>query len=289
MGDELFTIVMPQYREQPFPWAYWPHPPRSLSVYRWPVPRTILILIAVAAIIYIALCLALFLAQRSFIYFPQPKSTSASDMLTLKVDRERIVVATRPGSGPDAVIYFGGNAEDVSRSLPTLADAFPRHSLYAMNYRGYGGSTGKPSETALIADALVLFDRVRIDHPRVTVIGRSLGSGVAVHIASERPVERLILVTPYDSLLRIAATQFRFFPLSWLMLDKFESWRYAPKVTAPTLLIAAQNDEVIPFTSTEALYGHLPQPLATLTIIPDVSHNTISESPEYIPLLRATP
>jgi pimeloyl-ACP methyl ester carboxylesterase len=253
------------------------------------VPRTILILIAAAAIIYLALCLALFLAQRSFIYFPQPNSASASDTLTLNVDGERIVVATRPGDGPDAVIYFGGNAEDVSRSLPTLADAFPRRSVYAMNYRSYGGSTGKPSESALIADALVLLDRVRIDHPRVTVIGRSLGSGVAVHIASERPVARLILVTPYDSLLSIAATQFRFFPLSWLMLDKFESWRYAPRVTAPTLLIAAQNDEVIPFTSTEALYGHLPQSLATLTIIRDVSHNTISESREYIPLLRTTP
>ncbi len=231
----------------------------------------------------------LFLAQRSFIYFPQPKSASANDALTLNVDGERIVVSTRPSTGPDAVIYFGGNAEDVSRSLPTLVDAFPERSVYAMNYRGYGGSTGKPSETALIADALVLFDRVHADHPHVTVIGRSLGSGVAIRIASERPVERLILVTPYDSLLKVAATQFRYFPLSWLMLDKFESWRYAPKVTAPTQLIAAQNDEIIPLASTEALYQHLPQSLAKLTIIPNVSHNTISESPEYIPLLRKTP
>jgi uncharacterized protein len=78
------------------------------------------------------------------------------------------------------------------------------------------------------------------------VIGRSLGSGVAIHVASERRVERLLLVTPYDSLLKIAAGQFRYFPLTWLMLDKFESWRYAPKVTAPTQLIAAQYDEVIP-------------------------------------------
>jgi hypothetical protein len=250
------------------------------------VPRTILILTASAAVIYLALCLVLFLAQRSFIYFPQPKSVSANNTLTLNVDGERIVVSTHPSTGPEAVIYFGGNAEEVSRSLPTLADAFPERSLYAMNYRGYGGSTGKPSETALIADALLLFDRVHTDHPRVTVIGRSLGSGVAIHIASERPVERLLLVTPYDSLLNVAATQFRYFPLSWLMLDKFESWRYAPKVTAPTQLIAAQNDEVIPFTSTEALFKHLPQSLAKLTIIPGVSHNSISESPEYVPLLR---
>jgi len=253
-----------------------------------PLPRTILILTAIAGVIYFALCLVLFLAQRSFIYFPQSKSASDNNRFTLNVDGERIVVSTRPGTGADAVIYFGGNAEDVSRSLPTLIDAFPERFLYAMNYRGYGGSTGKPSETALIADALALFERVQADHTHVIVIGRSLGSGVAIHIASERPVERLILVTPYDSLLRIAATQFRYFPLSWLMLDKFESWRYAPAVTAPTQLIAAQNDEIIPLASTEALYKQLPQSLANLTIIPGVSHNTVSESHEYIPLLRKT-
>jgi pimeloyl-ACP methyl ester carboxylesterase len=253
------------------------------------VPRTILIVTAIAAVIYLALCLVLFLAQRSIIYFPQPKSASANNTLSLSVDGERIVVSTRPSAGTDAVIYFGGNAEDVSRSLPTLVDAFPERSLFAMNYRGYGGSTGKPSETALIADALVLFDRVHADHPHVVVIGRSLGSGVAIHIASVRPVERLVLVTPYDSLLNVAATQFRYFPLSWLMLDKFESWRYAPTVTAPTQLIAAQNDEIIPLASTAALYKRLPQSLAKLTIIDGVSHNSISESPEYVSLLRRTP
>jgi uncharacterized protein len=253
------------------------------------MPRTILVLAVIAALIYAALCLALFLAQRSFIYFPQPKTTSDnSTTLTLNVDGERIVIATRARESSHAVIYFGGNAEDVSRSLPTLADAFPERSLFAMNYRGYGGSTGKPSEIALIADALALFDRVHVDHPHIIVIGRSLGSGVAIHIASERPVERLVLVTPYDSLAEIAASQFRYFPLSWLMLDKFESWRYAPKVTASTQLIAAQNDEVIPLASTEALYKHLPQSLATLTVISGVGHNTISESPDYIRLLRGS-
>ncbi|HEY0749358.1 MAG TPA: alpha/beta fold hydrolase [Steroidobacteraceae bacterium] len=253
------------------------------------MPRAILILAAIAAFIYIALCLALFLAQRSFIYYPQPKPASNnSPILTLNVDGERVLVSTRP-AGSDAVIYFGGNAEDVSQSLPTLADAFPDRSLYAMNYRGYGGSTGKPSEAALTADALALFDRVHLDHPRIIVIGRSLGSGVAIHIASMRVVERLVLITPYDSLSTIAASQFGFFPLRWLMIDKFESWRYAPKVTAPTQLIAAQNDEVIPMSSTAALYKHFPQSLATLTTIRGVGHNTISESPDYIPLLRKAP
>jgi pimeloyl-ACP methyl ester carboxylesterase len=253
------------------------------------VARVILIVLAIAAFIYAALCLALFLGQRSFLYYPQAKSVTDDNTLTLNIDGERVLVTTRPRPGSEAVIYFGGNAEDVSHSLPTLADAFPDRSLYAMNYRGYGGSSGKPSETALIADALALFDRVHADHLHIVVIGRSLGSGIAVHIASERPVERLVLITPYDSLLNVAATQFRYFPLHWLMLDKFESWRYAPKVKAPAQLIAAQNDEVIPAASTTALYGHFPQSQATLTVIPGVSHNTISESPDYVPLLRGIP
>ena len=251
--------------------------------------RTILIAAAIAGFIYLALCLSLFLAQRSFIYFPQPKSISDHfPTLTLNTGGERILVSTVLDQGPDAVIYFGGNAEDVSHSLPTLGEAFPARSLYAMNYRGYGGSTGKPSETALVTDALALFDRVHAEHSHITIIGRSLGSGVATHVASERPIERLVLITPYDSLLTVAAGQFGFFPLRWLMLDKFESWRYAPKVTAPTQLIAAQNDEVIPSASTEALYKHFAQSLATLTVIPAVGHNNISESPQYIPAMRGT-
>ena len=254
------------------------------------MPRAILILAATAAFVYIALCLALFLAQRSFIYYPHSRSATAGNTtLTLSVDNARILVDTRPYSGSDAVIYFGGNAEDVSRSLPMLADAFPRRSLYALNYRGYGGSTGKPSETALIADALVLFDRVQMDRPHIIVIGRSLGSGVAVHVASERPVERLVLVTPYDSLAEIAASQFPYFPIRWLLLDKFESWRFAPRVSAPTRLIAAQDDEIIPLASTESLYKRFPPSLATMTVIRGVGHNSISESPEYLPALRGTP
>jgi pimeloyl-ACP methyl ester carboxylesterase len=251
------------------------------------VPRTILMLAGFAALIYVALCLALFLAQRSFIYFPQPKAASDnSPALVLSVEGERILVNVRQRPGTQAVIYFGGNAEAVSYSLPTLAEAFPDRSVFAMNYRGYGGSTGKPSEATLIGDALALFDRVHAEHSQIIVIGRSLGSGVAVHVASERPAERLVLITPYDSLITIAAGQFGFFPLRRLMLDKFESWRYAAKITIPTRLIAAQNDEVIPLSSTEALYKHFPPSLASLTVIPAVGHNTLSESPEYIRLLR---
>jgi hypothetical protein len=252
------------------------------------VLRAILILAAIAAFIYAGLCLALFLAQRSFLYYPQPRPARNGSSFVLDAGGEKVLISTRP-AGSDAVIYFGGNAEDVSQSLPTLAAAFPDRSLFAMNYRGYGGSTGQPSEAALVADALALFDRVHRDHPRIILIGRSLGSGVAVHLASERRIDRLTLVTPYDSIQNLAAAQFPFFPVRWLLTDKFESWRYAQKVTVPTHLIAAQNDEVIPAARTNALCAYFPPAIATLTTIPNVGHNDISESPQYIQSLKQTP
>jgi pimeloyl-ACP methyl ester carboxylesterase len=247
--------------------------------------RAVAIMAAIASVLYAVACMVLFLAQRSLIYLPTPRPRVAADTLTLTVNDERIIVSTRVRPAADAVIYFGGNAEDVSAGLPTLEQAFPEASLYALHYPGYGGSTGKPSEAALLAAAFALFDRVHADHASITVIGRSLGSGVAVHLASRLPVARLILVTPYDSLEQIAARQFPLFPIHWLMLDKFESWRYAPHVSAPTLLIAAEHDEVIPLQSTAALRAHFNVGISTLTIVKGVGHNSISDSPDYIPLL----
>lgn len=255
------------------------------------MPRTMLTLAATAALIYLALCAALFIFQRSLIYFPQPRSLGpGTSMFTLPVDGAELVITARPlqGSTPvkGALIYFGGNAEDVSYSLPGLASAFPDHAVYLMHYRGYGGSTGTPSEAALIADALALFDKVHAEHKNVVVVGRSLGSGVAVQLASQRLVARLVLVTPYDSIQEIAARQFPYFPVRWLLQDKFESSKLAPQVTAPTLVIAAEHDEVIPRASTDALFNSFRTGVAVFTVLARTGHNTISDSPEYLPLLK---
>jgi len=247
------------------------------------------ILAAIAAVMYLGCCAVLFAVQRSLIYAPQRRAYADADTtLSMAVDGEHVLVSTRSGSGADAVIYFGGNAEDVAQTVPTLQRAFPDSAIFALHYRGYNGSSGTPSESALIADGLALWDLVHAKYPHIVMIGRSLGSGVAIHVASLRTVDRLVLVTPYDSLQTIAAQRFSWFPVRWLLLDKFESWRYAPHVTAPTLLLAAEYDEVIPRASTESLYEHLPRKLATLIVVPDAGHNTISDTTEYVQLLRGT-
>ncbi|WP_456022585.1 alpha/beta hydrolase [Pseudomonas protegens] len=245
--------------------------------------RTLMSLVALIVAVYLVLCAALFFFQRSLIYFPQPNAvTNADSQLTLSMPDAQVSVITRERVGPRALIYFGGNAEDVSRNLPEFAEAFPEHAVYLLNYRGFGGSGGSPSEEAIAEDALVLFDQVYASHPQVSLIGRSLGSGVAVRLASQRPVQNLILVTPYNSLEEIAARQYPWVPVKWLLKDRFESGKYAANIRVPTLLLAASDDEVIPRASTQRLLENFPQGVALLRVVPDSGHNSISDRAQYL-------
>jgi hypothetical protein len=249
--------------------------------------RLTLIMISVFVLGYLGICAILFTFQRSLIYFPQPRSTASSTtILTLPSAAEQVLVSARLRDGPKALIYFGGNSEDVSANMSTFSAEFPDHAIYLMHYRGYGGSSGTPSEEALITDGLALFDEANSRHQEVLVIGRSLGSGIAVHVASLRPAARLVLVTPFDSLQEIAASQFPFFPVRWLIWDKYESWRYAPAVKAPTLIIAAENDEVIPRASSELLHSRFANGISSLKVLPATNHNSITSSPAYLSLLK---
>lgn len=240
-------------------------------------------LVALIVALYLALCAALFVFQRSLIYFPRPAAVEAADArLKLSMPDADVWVTTRARDGPRAVIYFGGNAEDVSRNLPGFAEAFPDDALYFLHYRGFGGSGGSPSEEAIAKDALALFDQVYASHPQIAVVGRSLGSGVAVRLASQRPVQQLILVTPYNSLEEIAEQHYPWLPVKWLLRDRFESGRYAAHIRVPTLLLAASDDEVIARASTERLLDSFPKGVAVLKVVPDSGHNSISERREYL-------
>lgn len=251
--------------------------------------RTSLSVLGTCALAYLALCVYLFAVQRSMIYYPQPRYLgSAAPTLTLPSTEGDVLATTWNHDGPNAVLYFGGNAEDTSLNLPDFARTFPDHALYLLHYRGYGGSAGKPTEAALVADALALFDTVHSRHRHVVVIGRSLGAGIAVQVASQRPVARLVLVTPFHSLREFAAAQFPFFPVRWLLLDHYDSWSYAPKVTAPTTIVAAERDEIIPRASTELLQASFKKGIATLHLLPGTGHNTIQDSPQYLPLLSGS-
>ena len=244
--------------------------------------RMLLLLLITVAVVYAGFCVALYTMQRSFQYFPTPRRLGPTQMAgTFQNGDTLLQLTVRPHAGPGAVLYFGGNGEDVSSSVAPLMAAFPEREIVMLHYRGYGGSAGRPTEADITADAAGLFDKVHAQHPDVIVIGRSLGSGVAARLASTRPVSKLVLVTPYDSLLGIAQRQFWFAPVRWLLIDKYETWRYVPKIKAPVLILRAELDELIPAESTEALRARFPAGQAREVVVTGASHNTIIDDPVY--------
>ena len=250
--------------------------------------QTVFVALAALLLAYAGLCAALYVFQRSLIYHPQPRAVTAPEStLRLPVDGAELVVTVRPHAGPKAVLYFGGNAEDVSQNLASFSQFFPEHALYLMHYRGYGGSTGSPTEQVNHSDAAALFKRVHAQHPQVVVFGRSLGTGVAVQLANQAPASRLILVTPYDSIAGIAASAYPFAPVRWLLLDRYDSGALAPGIRIPTTVIAAEHDEVIPRASTDQLLARFGPGVATMTVIPGAGHNDLDRKSPYRHTLQA--
>ncbi|MCP4119043.1 MAG: alpha/beta hydrolase [Desulfobacteraceae bacterium] len=188
-------------------------------------------------------------------------------------NRDSVTSATSP-----LVIYYGGNAEEVSDSL-SEAEKIRRASFLFMNYRGYGDSSGRPSEQGILADALTVFDWVVAEHgvePKdVVLMGRSLGSGVAVHVASRRRVGALILVTPFDSLTSVAKAIYPFLPVERLLRHRFDSLALAPAIDRPMLAIIAGRDEIIPNPNSFNLVNAWGGPAETV-VVKGAGHNDIS-------------
>lgn len=226
--------------------------------------RTLLTILLYLLAGYMVLCLLLYVLQRQLIYFPVPAAFPPDNPLVLQQGQYQVLVSQRPRDSQHALLYFGGNAEDVSVSLAEFAQAFPNHALYLMHYRGYAGSEGKPSEQALVSDALALFDHIKQRHGDITVIGRSLGSAIAVQLAAKRSVQQLVLITPFDSLTALARQQFPVVPVHWLLKDRYESAKAAASVQTPTLLLVARDDEIIAAERSKALYQVFPPGVATL-------------------------
>jgi pimeloyl-ACP methyl ester carboxylesterase len=243
------------------------------------------------------LSILLFLAQDRMIFLRQPPPAEKPQASGLAIGDVEIDVGeglrlrgwiARPVSVAPAerlplAIYFGGNAEEVS-GMATLAGRFPGWALLAVNYRGYGGNPGDPSEKALFGDALALYDwaarREDVDPRSIAAVGRSLGSGVAVYLAAERPVSGVVLVTPYDSLRAVAQRHYPYAPVSLLLRHPFDSVSRAGRVAAPMLLLAAERDSVVPVSHARALFEKWGGP-KTWREIPRADHNDLDAEPAY--------
>jgi pimeloyl-ACP methyl ester carboxylesterase len=245
--------------------------------------RSMLSLLLAAAVPYVAFCVFMYATQRSQMYFPTPESRhpqAAVEYVASGGERIKVWHVARPGT--QALVYFGGNAEDVAGNIDELARRFPAHSLYLVNYRGYGGSSGQPTEEGLCADALAVFDFAVARHAVIAAMGRSLGSGVAAYLASRRPVSRLVLVTPYDSLVNVGRAHFGYLPVGLLLRDRYEAARLAPAVAAPVLMVIAEHDEIIPRARSDALLAAFRPGQVETAVIRGAMHNTLDLSPDYV-------
>ena len=191
-----------------------------------------------------------------------------------------------PGK-PRALIYFGGNSEVVTHRQEFFEEVFRDYSVYLVNYRGYGLSEGEPSEAALFADALAIYDRVAAQHDSVIAYGRSLGSGVAVYLAASRPLQKLILLTPYDSVAQVAQEIYPFFPVKLLIKDRFDSASRAGKIGLPVLIAAAELDQTIKLPHTQALRKAFTRAPVDFVTIAGAAHNDIVHFADYRAAVRS--
>lgn len=239
-------------------------------------------------LVYLGFGILIYLAQRSIMYLPVAErhavDVTAEYLSNGDVSLKLWVVS--PGQDA-ALIYFGGNAEDVYWNAADFRTALPGHTVYLVNYRGYGGSSGSPSERGLFSDALKIYDTLAVRHGPIDVVGRSLGSGVAVYLASERPLRRLVLVTPHDSMVSMARRMYPIYPVSLLLKDRYESVEYAPRVRAPTLIVTAARDRIIPLEHATRLVQAFAPGVARQLAISGAGHNDLSLSSEYWAQLAA--
>jgi pimeloyl-ACP methyl ester carboxylesterase len=255
---------------------------RALSLKRILLGSTI-----AGAASYLFACGTLYIEQRELLYHPRPLLFEP-DARDIAIPSDGVTLhgwVVNPGKA-DALIFFGGNGESVERDVGFFRDNLPQYSVYLVPYRGYSSNPGEPTQTNLFADSLRVFEWVHARHARVSLMGRSLGTGVATWLASQRRIERLVLVTPYDSIASIAAERFPLFPVAWFLKDPYESWRYAGAIRVPVLAVLAEDDAIIPRVHSDALIALFPT-RPEVVVAPHANHNNIHNSATYAQALAA--
>lgn len=188
------------------------------------------------------------------------------------------------GSGRPLVVMYSGNGMSAGDWM-SFAEADEARSYLMVNYRGYGGSAGEPTEEHLVQDACSVLRQVReqVKPSSVALVGFSLGTGVAVQTAAQEDVQALVLICPFDSMENVACDMVPLLP-RLLLRDTYESAAYAPKVSCPVTVFSATQDEIVGAQRTQALMQAFPQPVTHHAVT--AGHNTILASPGFGEALR---
>lgn len=242
--------------------------------------------------VYLIVLIGVWALQEKLLFFPRPDDSSIVAQLSQDPNFTHIPAPTPDGivldgwrqnfpDRPKTLLFFDGNASNVTESIVRFS--VPSANIIAYNYRGYGASEGNPSQEVLFSDALLLYDFLiqtgEITPENLYIMGRSLGTGVATYLASQRTSEGVILLTPFDSIEKIAKEQFPFLPVSLLIRNPFPSEQFASKKPNRVLMLTAEHDTLVRHPRTEHLFsvwnGEKHQEM-----IPSVNHDTIVFSEE---------
>jgi len=235
---------------------------------------------------YVGMGVFLYLNQRNFLYFPTPNLETPYETMILKNEGESIHVIVLNKGYENAILYFGGNAESMVRSSDYIAQQFPTFTVYLMDYRGYGGSSGEPTEKGLYSDALMLYDTIKPKHNRISIGGRSLGSGIATYVAAHREVSKLALITPFDSIVNVAEGIYPAYPVSLLIEDTYDSASRIKMIKAKTFIVIAEHDRVIVRERTQKLIDAFDPDQLEVMIIKNRGHIDISSDATYYKVMQ---
>ena len=223
-------------------------------------------LIILAVLAYCGVLALMYVFQRSLMYFPDRVRTppaaagfpQAEEVTLTSSDGERLVAwHVPPRDSKPVVIYFQGNAGGLNlradRFRWLTGDGF---GLVALSYRGYGGSTGNPTEAGMLLDAAAAYDFAVARYPalRIVLWGESLGTGVAIALAAERQTGGIILDAPFTSAADIGASAYPFIPVRWFIKDSFRSDERIGRVKTPLLVLHGEMDRIIPIRFGERLF-----------------------------------
>ena len=237
-------------------------------------------------ITYFAFVAALYLIQRSMIYFPSKQVESLPTIAAV----ERLAVTTTdninlsgwhvaPQEAKPVIVFFHGNAsrhsESFYRIFPFIEDGY---GFLSIGYRGYGGNDGKPSEQGFYNDARAFITALKekgINEDQIILYGQSIGTGPAIQMATEfKNIRAVVLESPYTALPDVAAKTYFFVPVHLLMKDKFDNLSKISDVTAPLLIIHGKNDRIIPFHFGQTLFEAANDP-KKLIALDNIGHNNI--------------
>ncbi|MGH1349813.1 MAG: alpha/beta hydrolase [Methyloligellaceae bacterium] len=249
--------------------------------------KILAVTILVILVLLLLMVLVLFYQQRKFIYFPEKVRTSpaaaglsnVAEITLVTPDKHKLIAwYSRAAPGKPTILYFHGNGGSLrSRTERVMLMQQKGYGLFMLSYRGYGGSSGSPSERKIIGDALLAYQWLvdnRVSDRDIILYGESLGTGVATQVASLRNAACLILEAPFTSLPDIARISFPYLPTRFLMKDQFDSARHISKISQPLLILHGSMDTVIPVAYGQQLFDLARSP-KSIEVFPFGAHSDL--------------